>query len=139
MIVSHRANEGRPMRVSRSLPRKGGCSVRCAGVLLCVCIGLADLLLTSTESAAHSLHVSVPQIKGASAAVSADASGNEDPTGLETRAAPSGLGGGCSLVGLDAPRQIALPRAMATGDRVRPASMKPARDIPRTPPCPPPT
>lgn len=139
MIVSHRANEGRPMRVSRSLPSKCGCSVRCAGVLLCVCIGLAALLLTSTESAAHSLHVSAPQIKGASAIVGIEAAGNEDPTGLETRAAPAGLGGGCSLVGLDAPRQIALPRALATGDRVRPASMKPARDIPRTPPCPPPT
>ena len=139
MIVSYRANEGRPMRVSRSLPRKGGSSVRCAGVLLCVCIGLAALLLTSTESAAHSLHVSAPQSKGASAVVSTDTSGNEDPTGLETRSSPAGLGAGCSLVGLDAPRQVALLRTTAAGDRVRPASMKPAHDIALTPPCPPPT
>jgi hypothetical protein len=127
------------MRVSRSLIRDGKCSVRCASIVLCLFLSLAALLVTPAESAAHSLHVSAVASKGASAVVSADATGNEDPADFESRAAPSGLGGGCLLVGLDAPRQIALPRATATGDRVRPASMKPAHDIALTPPCPPPT
>lgn len=127
------------MRVSRSLSWKCERGVRCVGVLLYVLIGLAALLLSPTESAAHSLHVSAPESKGASAVFSTDGAGNEDPTDVEIRSSPTGLSGGCSVVGLDAPRQIALPRVMTMGERLRPLSIGPARDIALTPPCPPPT
>ena len=127
------------MRVSRSLIRDGKCSVRCASIVLCLFLSLAALLVTPAESAAHSLHVSAVASTGASAVVSTEAVGNEDPAGLESRSSPAGLGGGCSLVGLDAPKQVSLSRVSVTADRLRPASMKPARDIALTPPCPPPT
>jgi hypothetical protein len=127
------------MRVSRSLIRDGKCSLRCASIVLCLFIGLAALLVTPAESAAHPLHVSAVASTGASAVVRTDAAGNEDLAGLESRSSPAGLGGGCSLVGLDAVRHIALPRVTTTGNRLRPVSMEPAQDLALTPPCPPPT
>lgn len=127
------------MRVSRSSSREGKRGLNSAGVLFFLFTGLAALLLAPSEAAAHQLHTPAPPNKVTSSDTAADVSGNEDPSGLETRAASAGLGGGCSLAALEISRHVSPPRVTATGDRLLPVSMKPARDLAVAPLCPPPT
>lgn len=127
------------MSVSERISREGAGGVGFAGVLVSLLIGLTALLLPSCEAVAHPVHAAVLANQTVSSDVTADAAGKEEPTGLVDRSSPTGLGGGCSLAGLEVPRLGAPRRAAATGIRMLPISMKPARDVALPPPCPPPT
>lgn len=127
------------MSVSCRVKREGRCGANCASVLLCLIVGLAALLLTPTESAAHPLLASSAGNQVMSSGAIAETGVNEDPSGLGLRASLAALGGGCALAGLEVPKQVVSPRVTAAGDRLLPARTKPAQDIALTPPCPPPT
>ncbi len=127
------------MRAPRNFTPTGPRPVRTAGLLVSLLIGLATLLLAPSAAEAHPLHSSAPakQALAAGAAVAAD-TGTDGP-GLANRTSLAGLGGGCSHAGLEVPRQTTPLHLRKAGRPLLPMGVKPARDIARTPPCPPPT